>query len=82
MTLLVYAAKTGVRNVIKNEDEEERLINWVLLGMFFGYAAQAFFNSSIVYIVPYFWITIGMCLSHKNQHWLGYSKEKKTVEKK
>ena len=82
MTLLVYAAKTGVRNVIKNEDEEERLINWVLLGMFFGYAAQAFFNSSIVYIVPYFWITIGMCLSHKNQHWLGYSKEKKSVEKK
>ena len=67
ITLLVYTAKTGVRNVIKNDDEEERLINWVLLGMFFAYVAQAFFNSSIVYVVPYFWITIGMCLCQKNQ---------------
>ena len=81
VTLLVYAARTGIRNVIKNEDEEERLINWIFLGMFFGYTAQAFFNSSVVYIAPYFWITIGMCLTHKNQNCLGYSKEKKSVTK-
>lgn len=75
LTLLVYAAVTGIRNVIRNDDEEERYINWILLGMFFGYAAQAMFNSSVVNIAPYFWITIGLCLSHKNQHWLGYSKK-------
>ena len=82
MTLLVYAAKTAVRNVIHNEDNEERFINWILLGMFFGYAAQAFFNSSVVNVVPYFWITIGMCLTHKNQRCFGYSKNNKTVSAK
>ncbi|WP_303836767.1 O-antigen ligase [Ruminococcus flavefaciens] len=82
MTLLVYAAKTAVRNVIHNDDNEERFINWILLGMFFGYAAQAFFNSSIVNVVPYFWITIGMCLTQKNQHYFGYSKKNKTVSAK
>ncbi|WP_024860916.1 O-antigen ligase family protein [Ruminococcus flavefaciens] len=82
MTLLVYAAKTAVRNVIHNDDSEERFINWILLGMFFGYAAQAFFNSSIVNVVPYFWITIGMCLTQKNQHYFGYSRKNKTVSAK
>ena len=81
LTLLVYAAVTGIKNVIRNEDKEERFINWILLGMLFGYAAQALFNSSIVNIVPYFWITIGMCLAKKNQHYFGYSKEHKKAKK-
>ena len=77
LTLLVYTAVTGIRNVIHNEDKEERFITWIFLGMFFGYIAQAMFNSSIVNVVPYFWITIGMCLTHKNQRCFGYSKQKK-----
>ncbi|SHM48266.1 O-antigen ligase family protein [Ruminococcus flavefaciens] len=81
LTLLVYAAVTGIRNVIHNDDKEERFINWIVLGMFFGYAAQALFNSSIVNVVPYFWITIGMCLSKKNQHYFGYAKEHKKAVK-
>ena len=77
LTLLVYTAVTGVRNVIRNEDKEERFITWIFLGMFFGYIAQAMFNSSVVNVAPYFWITIGMCLTQKNQHYFGYSKQKK-----
>ena len=81
LTLMVYTAITGIRNVIHNDDKEERFINWILLGMFFGYAAQACFNSSVVNIVPYFWITVGMCLTKKNQRCFGYRKEKKAAGK-
>ena len=81
LTLLVYAAKTAVRNVIKNDDNEERFINWIFLGMFFGYTAQAFFNSSIVNVAPYFWITIGMLLTKKNQRYFGHSKQNKAAKK-
>ncbi len=81
LTLLVYTIITGVRNVIHNDDKEERFINWILLGMVFGYIAQACFNSSIVNVVPYFWITVGMCLAKKNQHYFGYAKEHKKNKK-
>ena len=82
LTLLIHAAVSGVKNVIKNEDKEERFINWMLLGMFFGYIAQACFNSSVVNVAPYFWITLGMCLTKKNQHYFGYSKEHKSSKHK
>ncbi|WP_028518384.1 O-antigen ligase family protein [Ruminococcus flavefaciens] len=82
LTLLIYAAVTGVRNVIHNDDKEERYINWIFLGMLVGYAAQACFNSSVVNIVPYFWITVGMCLAKKNQHYFGYAKEHKKISSK
>jgi len=75
LTLLVTAVVTAVRAVIHSDDDEERFLNWTLLGMFFGYAAQACFNSSVVNVVPYFWITIGLCLSKKNQRYFGYRKE-------
>jgi len=45
--------------------------------MFFGYTTQAMFNSSVVNVAPYFWITLGMCLTKKHQRWLGYKKEKR-----
>ncbi|EWM55311.1 O-antigen ligase family protein [Ruminococcus flavefaciens] len=77
LTLLIYTAVTGIRSVIRSEDKEERYINWIFLGMFFGYIAQACFNSSIVNVAPYFWITLGMCLSKKNQHCFGYAAEHK-----
>ncbi len=82
ISLLVYTAKTAVRNVIHNEDNEERFINWILLGMFFGYAAQAFFDCNVVNILPYFWITIGMLLTKKNQRHFGYHKMNKAVSEK
>ena len=82
LTLLIHAAVSGVKNVIKNEDKEERFINWIRLGMFFGYIAQACFNSSVVNVAPYFWITLGMCLTKKNQHYFGYSKEHKSSKHK
>ena len=75
LTLLIHTAVTGVKNVIKNDDNEERYLNWILMGMFFGYTAQAFFNSSVVNVVPYFWITVGMLLTKKNQRPLGSSKK-------
>ena len=75
LTLLIHTAVTGVKNVIRNDDNEERYLNWILMGMFFGYTAQAFFNSSVVNVVPYFWITVGMLLTKKNQRPLGSSKK-------
>ena len=81
ITLLVTAAVTAVRTVIHTEDNEERFLNWMLLGMFFGYVAQACFNSSIVNVVPYFWITVGLCLSKKNQRYFGYRKENRKPRK-
>jgi len=84
LSLLVLAAVTAVRTVIHTDDDDERFINWILLGMFFGYAAQAFFNSSVVNVAPYFWITIGLCLSKANQRPFGYRKalKKASAEKK
>ena len=67
LSLLVYAVKTGVRTVLHTADEENRELSWIFLGMFAGYAAQAMFNSSIINVAPYFWITIGLCLSKRNQ---------------
>ncbi|WP_028521073.1 O-antigen ligase family protein [Ruminococcus flavefaciens] len=77
LTLLIHGAVTGVRTVIHAEKDEDRIIEWILLGMFFGYTTQALFNSSVVNVAPYFWITLGMCLTKKHQRWLGYKKEKK-----
>lgn len=82
ISLLVYTAKTAVRNVIHNDDNEERFINWILLGMFFGYSAKAFFDCNIVNVLPYYWITIGMLLTKKNQRYFGYHKKNKVIADK
>ena len=60
IALLVFAASTAVKDVVCTKNEEHRRITWILLGMFFGYAAQAFFNSSVINTAMYFWIVIGM----------------------
>ena len=75
LTLYVYAAVRGVRTVIHTDDDENRYITWIFLGMFTGYAAQAFFNSSITNVAPYFWISVGMCLSKKNQNHLKFKQK-------
>jgi len=82
ISLLIYTAIAAVRNVIHNEDNEERFINWILLGMFIGYSAKAFFDCNIVNILPYYWITIGMLLTKKSQRHFGYHKMNKAVSEK
>lgn len=67
MSLLVYAVVRGVKTVLHTEDKNNKYITWIFLGMFAAYSAQAMFNSSVINIAPYFWITIGMCVPHKNQ---------------
>lgn len=68
MTLLVYAVVRGVKTVLHTEDKSNKYITWIYLGMFAAYSAQAMFNSSVINIAPYFWITIGMCVPQKNQN--------------
>ena len=68
MTLLVYAVIRAVKTVLHTEDKENKYMTWIFLGMFAAYSAQAMFNSSVINIAPYFWITIGMCVPHKNQN--------------
>ena len=67
MTLLIYAVVRGVKTVLYTKDKSNKFITWIFLGMFAAYSAQALFNSSVINIAPYFWITIGMCVPHKNQ---------------
>ena len=68
MTLLVYAVVRAVKTVLHTEDKSNKYITWIFLGMFAAYSAQAMFNSSVINIAPYFWITIGMCVPLKNQN--------------
>lgn len=76
IALLVYACFVGVRTVINTKNGEKRILTWILLGMFAGYAAQALVNSSVVDVAPYFWITLGMTMPKSEQNILPH-KEKK-----
>lgn len=67
IAMLIYAAVTGVKTVIGTENDEKRAIIWILLGMFAGYAAQAFVNSSVINVAPYFWIVVGMTMPKCDQ---------------
>ncbi|MBR1383491.1 MAG: O-antigen ligase family protein [Ruminococcus sp.] len=83
LTILVlwgYTIVIGIRTVLKDEDKENRTITWVLLGMFVAYIAQSMFNSSVVNIAPYYWITMGCILSVRNTHPFGYRKSLKAKE--
>ena len=62
IALIVYVSVISVKNIINTEDSKERFISWILLGMVAGYAAQAFVNSSMPNVAPYFWIALGMCV--------------------
>ncbi len=62
IAMLVYGAVVAVRTVISTKDEEQRQLLWIYLGMFCGYAAQAFFNSSVINTAMYFWIVLGMTM--------------------
>lgn len=67
IALLIYVCSNAVKNILNNKDEENVRITWIFLGMFAGYAAQACFNSSVINVAMYFWITIGMVAPKSNQ---------------
>jgi len=77
ISLLIYSFFTGVKNVIKSKDDNHRFITWIFLGMFIGYAAQAFFNSSVINTVIYFWIVVGMTIPKSTQKPLEFKTHKK-----
>ena len=60
LALLVFAARGAVKAVIDETSYKRRAVIWILLGMFITYTAQALFNSSINYVVIYFWLVIGL----------------------
>ncbi len=62
IALIVYVSVISVKNIINTNDEQERYISWILFGAVASYAAQAFVNSSLPNVVPYFWIAMGMCI--------------------
>ncbi|MBR1931939.1 MAG: O-antigen ligase family protein [Lachnospiraceae bacterium] len=67
ISMLIYSAHIGVKTVLHTDDEQERIITWILLGMFIGYAGQAFFNSSVINVAPYFWTIVGLTMPKKHQ---------------
>lgn len=77
IALLVYSFFTGVKNVIRSKDDNHRFITWIFLGMFIGYAAQAFFNSSVINTAIYFWIIVGMTIPKSTQKPLEFKMYKK-----
>ena len=84
ITILVlwgYTIVIGIRTVLNTDDKEDRFITWIFLGMFVAYIAQSMFNSSVVNIAPYYWITLGLTLSKKHQKPFGYRKALKAKEK-
>lgn len=60
LALLIVTATHTVKNIIKETAPEKRALAWTFLGMFIAYCAQALFNSSVNYVVIYFWLTIGL----------------------
>lgn len=76
IALLVYAAKTGIRDVLRARDESVRAVTWIYLGMFTAYAAQALVNSSVINTAMYFWIVIGLLLPRTRQKPLAFPKKK------
>jgi len=67
IAMLVYACTIGVKTVINTNDEENRIVTWIFLGMFAGYAAQALVNSSVINTAFYFWIVVGMTMPRTAQ---------------
>ncbi len=60
LILLFISGKKAISRIIHTDDEEERILTWIVLTMFTGYVVQALFNSSIINVAMYFWIVIGL----------------------
>ncbi len=81
LTLVGYTFVIGIRTTLNAEDKEERIIEFILVGMFTAYFAQSMFNSSVVNIAPYYWITVGLILSHSHTHPFGWKKGLKAEDR-
>lgn len=62
LALLVFTARGAVKSILDETSYKRRAVTWILLGMFITYTAQALFNSSINYVVIYFWLVIGLLI--------------------
>lgn len=62
LALLIFAAVGAVKSILNETSYKRRAVTWILLGMFITYTAQALFNSSINYVVIYFWLVIGLIM--------------------
>ena len=81
LTLLGYTFVVGIRTALNADDNEDRIMSFILVGMVLAYFVQSMFNSSIVNIAPYYWITIGLVLCKDFQRPFGSRKELNAKEK-
>lgn len=65
LAILIYTGTGAVKSILKENSKEKRAVTWILLGMFITYIAQAMFNSSITYVVVYFWLVIGLIIPRR-----------------
>ena len=60
LALLVFACSGAVKSILKRDSGGVRAVTWILLGMFTAYVVQAMLNSSIINVVVYFWLVLGL----------------------
>ncbi len=60
ITLYFRTAVVSVKRIFKGADSSLQSVDWILLAMFVTYAAQAFFNCSVVNVAMYFWLVMGL----------------------
>ena len=60
LALLIFSLIGAVKSVLNEVDSNKRTFTWIFLGMFAAYVVQALFNSSITYVVIYFWFVLGL----------------------
>ena len=60
LALLIFAGAGAVKSILNETSVKKRAVTWILLGMLITYCFQSLFNSSIPYVVIYFWIAVGL----------------------
>ncbi|MBR2523605.1 MAG: O-antigen ligase family protein [Clostridiales bacterium] len=60
MAVLIIAGVKGVKRVLKNDDNEDRILTWIFLAMFAGYCVSQFFQFRSFTVEPYFFLLIGL----------------------
>ena len=50
----------NVKQIFSGDDESSGSLNWIFLAMFVTYAAQSFFNTSVISVAPHFWLVLGL----------------------
>ena len=66
--LLLLIFFNGLKQCLSpKKSDRNSFVYFALLLAFFGYISQAFFNSSIVNVAPYFWIICGMLCGREDR---------------